>query len=319
MTPELQQMTSAPSNIALIKYMGKLDHQKNRPTNSSLSWTLNNLRSYVRLIPTEGGQDLWRPLRAEGLYEAKLGESGQRRYLAHLQNIKALFNRKENYIVESANDFPSDCGLASSASSFAALTIAAVELFESLGSGRSPLSLTEKAQLSAQGSGSSCRSFFGPWTIWYPDGVRPLEFSMEQLLHQCVVIDKNPKKVSSSEAHKRVATSKTFVGRPERAEKRLSNLILALKQNDWPQIYKISWDEFIDMHELFENCEPSFSYMTDSSREILRKLENLWNETGDGPVVTMDAGPNIHLLYRADQAELVNVVKSKLLGSYEVI
>ena len=45
--------TSAPSNIALIKYMGKSDSAVNRPTNASLSWTLENLRTYVRIQKCE--------------------------------------------------------------------------------------------------------------------------------------------------------------------------------------------------------------------------------------------------------------------------
>ncbi len=45
-------IASAPSNIALIKYMGKVDTATNKPTNSSLSWTLNSLRSFVRIKKT---------------------------------------------------------------------------------------------------------------------------------------------------------------------------------------------------------------------------------------------------------------------------
>ena len=53
---------SAPSNIALIKYMGKTSESGNWPTNASLSYTLEHLRSFVVLEPEGGEQDQWKPL-----------------------------------------------------------------------------------------------------------------------------------------------------------------------------------------------------------------------------------------------------------------
>ncbi|NUN07515.1 MAG: hypothetical protein HUU57_17360, partial [Bdellovibrio sp.] len=57
-----QVLVSAPSNIALIKYMGKIEGTGNKPTNASLSYTLENLRTFVRLTEIEGGQDKWQAL-----------------------------------------------------------------------------------------------------------------------------------------------------------------------------------------------------------------------------------------------------------------
>ena len=49
-------------------------------------------------------------------------------------------------------------------------------------------------------------------------------------------------------------------------------------------------------------------------------LQELWEQEGDGPIVTMDAGPNIHLLYRPEQQELALKFRQyKLLGNYDVI
>ncbi|MEZ0392640.1 MAG: diphosphomevalonate/mevalonate 3,5-bisphosphate decarboxylase family protein [Pseudobdellovibrionaceae bacterium] len=317
--------TSAPSNIALIKYMGKLEGQGNQPTNSSLSWTLESLRSFVKItLQSDWQADQWQPLQGEGLLDLPLSEKSVSRFLQHFENLKTQFGIQGFFLIQSANNFPSDCGLASSASSFAALTLAATELFAKMGSAKAvELSVMDKADLSRQGSGSSCRSFFGPWALWFRNGVRPLEFPMQSLHHQVVVVESEAKLVSSSEAHRRVTSSPRFAGRPERAEERLANLIQALRSEDenlesWRRAFEICWDEFQDMHELFETSQPAFSYRTEQSRNVLSVLQDLWQEQADGPIVTMDAGANIHLLYRDDQKDLSKKLEKKFASQFKV-
>ena len=58
------------------------------------------------------------------------------------------------------------------------------------------------------------------------------------------------------------------------------------------------------MHQLFHTAVPPFSYFTAHSTRVLDELQQLWRVNGDGPLVTMDAGRNIHLLYRVDQHAL---------------
>jgi diphosphomevalonate decarboxylase len=313
----------APSNIALIKYMGKTDSKVNRPTNTSLSYTLPHLRTLLEIETSNASADSWQPLTSwEGreLPALKLSEKGAARFLAHLSKLKTHFGYEGSFIVRSANDFPSDCGLASSASSFAALTMGALEALAAL-TGKPAPSVTEAAEWSRKGSGSSCRSFFGPWSVWSEDSARAVpELGYENLLHQVIVVDEDVKSVSSSSAHLRVATSALFHGRPERAEERAQNLIQALARKDWAAAFELSWAEFWDMHALFETAQPSFGYMTPGSLETLRFVRSsTWEKTGDGPLVTMDAGPNVHLLYRPEAVEQAKSVETELRKRYMVI
>ena len=313
----------APSNIALIKYMGKTEYSANRPTNTSLSYTLPHLKTYVELelAPSFAAQDDWQPLsEGEKLTEGTLSKAGimseqkyaklslshrgLSRFLAHLQNLKTHFDFTGHFHVRSANDFPSDCGLASSASSFAALTRAACMALSDL-TGRPLPSIAEQANWSRRGSGSSCRSFFSPWAIWTKDSVSAAEgLSFNDLGHQVIVVNEDLKTVSSSEAHKRVTTSLLFENRPNRAENRAADLLAALGANrDWQAAFEITWAEFWDMHSLFETSRPSFGYMTAGSLEVAQFVKNqIWGRSGDGPLITMDAGPNVHLLYKQDKA-----------------
>jgi diphosphomevalonate decarboxylase len=324
-TPRKWKAT-APSNIALIKYMGKTDHSGNRPTNASLSYTLPHLKSLVEIELAPGAAtDRWEPLREyEGrpLAEISLSEKGKARFLAHLLKLKAHYGFEGSFVVRSANDFPSDCGLASSASSFAALTMAALDALSAC-TGRQPPSVTEAADWSRQGSGSSCRSFFAPWSVWSEEGaVGVSDLGYGNLLHQVVVVDQEIKAVSSSEAHRRVTSSRLFEGRPERADQRVRELVAALKAKNWREAFEITWAEFWDMHALFETSQPSFGYMTAGSLEVLRLVrERCWDRSGMGPLVTMDAGPNVHLLWQNDGAGLnqAREIGKALSGKYPVI
>lgn len=294
---------SAPSNIALIKYMGKTEVLGNRPTNSSFSYCLENLRTFVRIQRDPSlTVDEWSPYLRSDLRPIQLSEKGLTKFLNHFQFLKREFKLEGFYRIESANNFPSDCGLASSASSYAALTQAAHEaMLQTPHAGRMAYRPKELAKLSQKGSGSSCRSFFSPWSLWHSDGAESIQIPYVQLKHIVLLCDESVKSVSSSEAHVRVLTSDLFKGRVERAEGRLQQLINSLRGQNWKQSFEICWNEFWDMHTLFHTSVPAFMYMNENSIKALSALHNTWMRNGDGPLITMDAGSNIHLLFRPDQ------------------
>lgn len=301
---------SAPSNIALIKYMGKKSFSSavscsttvNVALNPSLSWTLDHLRSFVQLeliSGTDAAVDVWE---SHPQWLLQMSAAGQQKYLAHLQRIKKVF-AAENYFfkVRSGNNFPADCGIASSASSFAALTLVASQALSQLTKKPCP-SVEQLAELSRQGSGSSCRSFFSGFVTWEEHGVRQL-VTDTKLYHQVIIVSGDKKQVSSSQAHQRVQSSLLMKQREERVQARFSSLYEQLQTGspDWNKLFELSWSEFWDMHALFETSVPSFGYMTSKSLEILDAARKYWQQNEDGPLVTMDAGPNVHLLWRQDQ------------------
>jgi diphosphomevalonate decarboxylase len=319
-------LAKAPSNIALVKYMGKTDSNINEALNSSLSYTLDYLQSEVAVklvhsLETEnsigGAVDSWQPWDTESI---QLSEKGKEKFLKHWQRCRQTFapQFKGKFILSSRNHFPADCGLASSASSFAALTMVAYKCFAELKSLAKDWNLNELAQLSRTGSGSSCRSFYSPFVLWQGEQVMPVDSGYDKLWHLVVVVDANVKKVSSSEAHKRVTSSLLYQGRLERAELRTQNLLTELKNKDWAKIFEITWADFWDMHVLFETSSPAFSYMRPESLELIRKVQNLWEVQGDGPLITMDAGANIHLLYREEQVDLALKHKTEFSQRFKV-
>jgi diphosphomevalonate decarboxylase len=310
----------APANIALIKYIGKQTDGTNMPLNPSLSYTTPELITYASVELLPGRVDVWEPLDAPGTELFMLSKEGQQRYLKHFAYIKSLYGVKDNFVVRSVNNFPANTGLASSASSFAALTKAALLACTELTQKPLP-SMPEQAKISQHGSGSSCRSFFEPWALWDINAVTGVEtIPYKSLIHSVVIIDHGSKKVSSSQAHQRVLTSPFFDGRPERARDRLKLLLEAFRNNSWDAAYKIVWEEFQDMHHLFKTASEPFNYITEQSMHFLNIFQRYWEVNGDGPLVTMDAGPNIHLLYRPDQADMARQIHMDyLLGNVDVM
>lgn len=316
----MQWFAQAPANIALIKYMGKKNSSNNTPMNDSLSYTLNKLTSNVALEACPGKRDVWESLDTPGLPPFELSQQAQTRFLAHLAFLKEHFNYKGAFIVRSNNNFPMGSGIASSASSFAALTRCAVRALSELTEEGLPDNDTQ-AKLSQRGSGSSCRSFYTPWALWTDTGVRAVTtIPYTDLYHQVILVSHEEKSVPSSQAHELVATSPAFEGRQKRAHDNMKSLLIAFEHKNWREAYEICWREFMDMHNMFQTSSPSFDYMNEATNELLIQLQKDWEQYGDGPIVTMDAGPNIHLIYQQSQREIADRFKRDfLIGNYDVL
>ena len=328
LTPGQKWEAEAPSNLALIKYAGKKD-QSNLPLNSSLSYTLEHLVTKVRITSIspakgsakeeEGVGDRWRALKEKDFLPLTLSPLAVKRFLDFFGWLKKVFRVSGVYLVESANNFPASAGCASSASSFCALTKATYKMALSVSADpESAQSFTAShlSALSRHGSGSSCRSFFRPWALWEGEGARAVDLPFSFLRHQLVCVGTEQKKVSSSKAHTQIVKSPAFKGRALRAKDRLRALLLALNTQDWKACFKITWDEFQDLHSLYESA--GIVYRTKESRSALSAVKAFWDKEGDGPLVTMDAGSAVHLLYRPDQnrtaqklSALLNETQSK--------
>ena len=305
----------APSNIALIKYMGKMDTAQNLPENGSLSMTLNRLCTFLEL---EEGSDQIRflpeaPPGGSNLIVPQLDKKSLTKLHAHcervLREIPALLSRRklsnravQPFSVRSANSFPTASGIASSASSYAALTLAlsalsAVDLDSFKNVYCEDRSFRrDLAALSRQGSGSSCRSFEGPWVKWEKQNAAQVPTSnLPKMAHFVALISSEEKSVSSSQAHLRVKTSPLWSGRPERADDRLRGLESAMVIGDLKKISQLAWSESWEMHSLFHTASEPFSYWKAGSIAGLQFLAPYLSDPVP-PIVTMDAGPNIHVI-----------------------
>lgn len=322
-------LARAPSNIAIVKYMGKTDAARNLPANPSLSMTLSNLCTFVELRQATGTvasgpsaeSRLVREVPEGARGEApKLSDEGAAKFLRHLARA---FERAPALLAESgiaarapgdaveirtSNTFPAAAGVASSASSFAALTLAATayaaadtDAFRAAYANE-PALRRRLAALSREGSGSSCRSFEGPFVAWDGERTERVESALRPLSDLVVVVSAGEKKVGSSEAHRRVRTSSHWEGRIGRAANRYADLRRALARGDFAALGEIAEADFRDMHQLFETSAPPFSYFAPGTEAVLDYLESL-PEYASAVAVTMDAGPNVHVIVHQSEEE----------------
>ena len=305
------------ANIALIKYMGK--GPNNTSLNPTLSLYLPNCHTTVKLI--------WQPKKSSDTFvynsknQQEITTSQKNRFLKHLKTIRTHYDfHQGGFSIESTNNFPMGTGIASSASSFAALTQAACDAIEYLTNSDSHQTSTkQKAALSRLGSGSSCRSFFQPWSIWEGAETRGINLPLADLIHWVVVTHASPKKVSSSTAHQRVTTSPKFKQHLQQTKIRYAQLLTAINTQNWQQIHQIVNTEWQAMHQLFNTCAQPFSYINSDTQKVINWVESCWKSTTDGPLITLDAGPNVHLLFRNNQPKILSAFIQNFSSKYLLI
>ena len=283
--------STMPSNIALIKYMGKSQLTSNQAANASISLTLPHLTSTCIVKENESNQD-----RFIVNEKTPLTTQEQQKALSHIERLKKHYQANDLHLdITSYNEFPASCGLASSASSMAAITKAVVTLICQKQQKPEPETQT-LAQLSQLGSGSSCRSFFGPFALWHGNQKASLGCPIN-IHHRVIMLSSHEKKIKSSEAHKIISASQDLPQRIQRANKRVADLIPALVEGDWSAIKNLTEADSKDMHWLLENN--GIYYRNAQVMDCFEKLKSFMQQKPDFlPITTMDAGPNIHVLLR---------------------
>lgn len=312
---------SAPSNIALIKYWGKHSHLSQVALNSSLSFTLEGFRSHTKV--TALGRFI-----ADAQERAKITMSHQGAWLnakmeRWLNAILAPYAPEIGLHVESENNFPASCGIASSASGYAALCGAIANLLQ-LERHFSPDELQYwLCQWARLGSGSALRSAwlnesipFIEWNVdeQYTSEALPVAFHPEwkKLKHVVFLLDGTEKKVSSSDGHLLVYSSPFQALRSVTLNARLQTLKRALLEFDFNALQQVVEEEAILMHTVMHTSTPPAAYLTHEVGTALATFIELRQKTPFPAFWTLDAGPNIHILYLEGAQSYIEDVRAQI-------
>lgn len=320
----------SPSNIALVKYWGKKERQL--PVNPSLSMTLSKAVTETRLTAfsreNQGSVELdfW----FEGKQNAAFGE----RMHKFLQSVTDIFPwlGQVNLKLETHNTFPHSAGIASSASAFSALALCLCSLDTELnGVILDETEFRQKASYIARlGSGSACRSLFPGYTVWgktkvfanssdfFAVPVTEIHPVFTSLRDTILVVTKKEKAVSSSEGHNRMIAHPFAEARIKQAIKNTADLLEALKSGDKKTFIRIVENEALTLHALMMTSDEGFMLMYPETVNIINRIQEIRKETGLDICFTLDAGPNIHLLFFEEQIEQVNkLIVEDLLKNIE--
>ena len=296
---ETRATCEATANIAVIKYWGKRDENLILPTNSSLSFTMDeHLKTRTTVVFSDKFEqdELWIDHKKKDLKEKEIAER-----VVQLDLVRQKAGIKLKARVVSINCFPADAGFASSASGLAALACAA-----SKAAGLS-LDSMDLSILARRGSGSACRSVLGGFVEWTKgenaDGsdsyAKQLQVASHwpELRNVIAVINSNPKELSSRAGMKQtVATSPLFSARLAYLPKAIESMKDAVAQKDFSAFSKLVMRESDNMHAVMLDTWPAITYLNDKSKQIMRLVGEL-NEAGGEAIAayTFDAGPNPHL------------------------
>jgi diphosphomevalonate decarboxylase len=294
---------TAPSNIAFVKYWGARDLEQALPMNASISMTLTECVSLSTVAFTEGSDE---PDRIElagqdGAFSPP-SASFRERALAHLDRVRRWAHRDGSFRVATRNSFPTGAGIASSASGFAALTLASTK---ALGLSLSTPELSDLARMS--GSGSAARSVLGGYVLWSPEGegaghaetIAPA--SHWDLRDVIALVDHGEKDVSSLDGHRVAASSPHFETRQRILPQRLALVARAIDERDLEALGPILEEEAIELHLIAMSSKPPIFYWKPGTVQVLERLRALRRD-GLSAWATMDAGANVHVIC-APQAE----------------
>lgn len=293
---------AAAANIALCKYWGKRNQELNLPTTSSLSISLGSLGTQTAVEPAEKDRILFNgeTISAEHPLATRL-----------LDFIRMLCGKQDTGIlVNTKNSIATGAGLASSASGFAAL-VKALDL--ACGWHLPPRDLSILARL---GSGSATRSVFDGFVQWHrgarEDGLdsfaEPLPHAWRELRVGILTVLDTEKPVGSTTAMNRTTkTSPLYQAWPDKVARDLPVLLDAIENRDFQTLGETAESNALSMHATMIAAKPPVMYW---QPESVAWMHRIWDARANGlPLYfTMDAGPNIKLLFlKKMEADVLNL------------
>jgi diphosphomevalonate decarboxylase len=298
--PTYSAVAVAHPNIALIKYWGNRDMRLRIPANSSLSMNLDGLltRTQVTFDP-----DLKNDVFI--LDGQPVSGPAAERVSGLLDRVRRLARLRLRAVVNSANNFPTGVGIASSASAFAALSLAA--------SAAAGLQLGERdlSRLARASSGSACRSVPGGFVEWQAGSNDTDSFAYTIAppdywdLTDCIaIVSQTHKLIGSSEGHERASTSPIQAARLADTPLRMNICRQAILERDFEALTGVVELDSNLMHAVMMTCTPPLMYTLPATMAVMHAVQAM-RKINIPVCYTVDAGPNVHVICLSEFARRV--------------
>ncbi len=300
----MRATAKAHTNIALIKYWGKRHEELILPTNSSLSVTLDGFYTETTVhFKEELKKDVFT------LNDQAITDIAYDRVTNYLDLFRRYASKENLYAeIHSINKVPTAAGFASSASGFAALAAATAKALQL------DVSKQELSKFTRQGSGSACRSVYGGFVEWEKgqmnDGSDSYAIQIAPQNHwdirvAAVVLTAKEKDVSSRVGMKRtVDTSVFYEGWLESLPADLTAIKDGIAAKDFEKVGAIAEANCLKMHATTLGAVPPFTYWQDTTMTVMQTVQRL-RKSGFPAYFTIDAGPNVKVLYLPEDEEEV--------------
>jgi diphosphomevalonate decarboxylase len=221
------------------------------------------------------------------------------------------------FTINSLNTFPHSTGIASSASGMSALALSLLSVIKETGNfeGNYDDFLKEASFFARLGSGSACRSLYGPYAIWgeaenthsFNERAVPFEPHKDflEVNDSILIFSKKPKKVGSTVGHSLMKSHPYRKARIEQVQLNMSKLLPAMEQGDFETWRQVTENEAMSLHGLMMASEYPVLLLAPETIQFINDFDDFRKGKGLKAAYTIDAGPNIHLLYAKDQREII--------------
>lgn len=309
----------APSNIALTKYWGKRDETINLPLADSISVALDGLGTFTIVEPHPG---LERDVMV--VNDEPLDDAGMTKVRRVLELVRELSGQRGLYAgLRAVNTVPTAQGLASSASAFGALAMAACQAYG--------LAADERllSALARTGSGSAARSIHGGFVRWHrghhADGRDSFATQVAPAAHwplEIVVahVAGGRKDVSSTEGMRRCkATSPYFEAWIDACHRDVEACAAAIAARDFATLTEVVEGNALAMHASMIATRPSLIYWRPATLSVIDRVRSLRERDGLRVLLTIDAGPSVVTLTHPDDTSRVQAALSAVPGVVRAI
>lgn len=302
----------SPSNLAIIKYWGK--YGKQLPRNPSLSLTLDKAYTETTIHFTPKSTKADGGIALQFFFEDRPQEAFAEKVRSYFAGLASVFPFLEqlDLVIRSRNSFPHSSGIASSASSMSALALCLCAMERDLfGTLEDDTEFRRKASFLARlGSGSACRSVYPKAAVWGETGeIRessnyyavPYTDKVHEVFHNyhddILIVSKGTKAVSSRAGHALMDENEYAANRYAQARRRFHQLLRALATGDVELFGKLAEAEALTLHALMMLSQPPYLLLKPNTITLIEKITLFRDEQQLPLYFSLDAGPNLHLLY----------------------
>jgi diphosphomevalonate decarboxylase len=319
---EFESTWASPANIAFVKYWGKKGHQI--PANPSLSMSLSECRTTTKTKITPSDK-LSVQLKFDGKSDLAFAAKIEKYILSLQEELPCL--KSLSFDIQTENTFPHGAGIASSASGMSAFALTLANYLNHLKpESDQNLFLKRASYLSRLASGSACRSIYGGFSHWGKSDIEgstdkhavPISVhdSMAQLQDTILVIDSSEKNVPSTMGHGLMSDHHFAQSRFAQARNHFTACVSALKSGDIDSLGSILESEALSLHAMMLTSPKPYILMKGNT---LLAIEAIWafrRETQLPIFFTLDAGPNLHLIYPESYKKKITPFINEVLSPF---
>lgn len=301
----MKATAQAPSNIAFVKYWGRKDELLRLPENGSISMNLSNLTTTTEVEFGDFENDY---IEINGKSEDLEGS----RAVKHLDRIRSIAKIDLKAKVVTSNNFPTGTGLSSSASGFAALTLAASK---AAGLNLSP---KELSILARQGSGSACRSIPDGFVEWLDGDTSDTSYGVSvfspdhfEIADVIAVVSTEKKFLATSEGQKSARSGIFFEKRLEGIPEKIIKVKKLIQDKNFSDFGDLVEREALEFHSILFTSNPPLFYWTPGTVAVMKYVQSLRRE-GLECYFTINTGQDVHVICKKEDAEKVSVKLKEL-------